>query len=119
MSGSYGAWPFGCPQEWRETTNPALIRTTMEDGYPKVRRAFTKDWHTFEGKWTIMASAIPSFRTFVDVVCQGGASPFTMEDPFVPATTRTFRFVEAPAIASDAHQMPTAVVTARLEEVFS
>jgi hypothetical protein len=91
MSGSYAEWPFGCPQEWKETTNPALIRSSVEDGYPKVRRAYTKDWHQYEGRWPLLLSAVPAFRAFIDITCQGGALPFEMEDPMVPGTSRLYR----------------------------
>jgi hypothetical protein len=119
MSGTYVDWPFGCPRSWTERNNPALIRTEMEQGYPKVRRMFTKDWKTFEGSWPLRTTQTAAFRNFVSISCQGGALPFRMEDPLVPGTTRLYRFIEPPSQSTDVSEMPMSTVTARLEEVFS
>lgn len=118
MSGSYSAWPFGCPAEWQEAKVPALIRTDMQDGYPKVRRQFTKDWTQYEGRWLLPLASVAAFRSFLNLDCEGGARPFRMADPLT-GEERLFRWVDPPRVTSNVDQKPYANFSGKLEEVFS
>lgn len=118
MSGSYSTWPFACPTNWSEAAKPAIIRSDLQDGYPKVRRQFTKDWAVFEGRWSLPIAQAQALRDFYSVSCQAGALPFTMTDPLTGAA-RLFRWVEPPRLAAAVNTKPYMDVSGRLEEVFS
>jgi hypothetical protein len=118
MSATHSPWPFGCPVSWQEVAVPALLRSEVQDGYPKVRRQFTKDWSKHEGRWRLPLSDVAALRTFVSVDCQGGAYPFRMADPLT-GEDRLFRWVEPPAIAADVDSKPYVSVSGQLETVFS
>lgn len=118
MSGTIADWPFGCPASWTEKPAPSVLRTEMEDGYPKVRRLVTKDWSVHEASWPLLWSQVAAFRSFLSIECAGGALPFRMTDP-ITGEAKLFRFVEPPTLATDASRKPVASVTGRLELVFS
>lgn len=118
MSGSYSTWPFACPVSWGETPKAAVLRSEVDEGYPKVRRRFTKTWHEYQVKWRLNWTEFSAFKTFYEVDSSVGSVPFRMKHPITNADILV-RWKEPPQIASDASIKPTFDVSAVLEEVFS
>lgn len=118
MSGSYPVWPFGCPQSWQEQPKVAVIRSEIDDGYPKVRRRFTKTWHEYQSQWRLEWSQFSAFKTFFDVDSGAGSVPFRMKHPITGADILV-RWKEPPQVRSDVSTKPTFDISATLEEVFS
>lgn len=118
MSQNYARWPFACPTSWEEVPHPALIRTEMDDGYPKVRRRYTKTWREYMAQWRLDWADFAAFNTFVEVDCGAGSVPFYMAHPITGADILV-RWKEPPKAASDTSLKPVFSVTGALEEMFS
>jgi hypothetical protein len=114
----YGAWPFVCPISLQEVPNPALVRSQVEDGYPKVRRRFTKTWRTYQVSWRLEWDLYEAFWQFVSVDCGEGSIPFYMMHP-ITRETLLVRWSSPPQTQSDTSLKPVFVITGTLEEVFS
>jgi len=118
MSQSYATWPFACVVSLQETPNPALIRSAIEDGYPKVRKRFTKTWRNFQVNWTLMWEDYSAFWTFHHTECQGGATPFYITHP-ITKEVLLVRWKEPPQAQANTSTKPTFSISGTLEEMFS
>jgi hypothetical protein len=118
MSGSYPIWPFSCPRAWVRNPKPSLIRSNVEDGYPKVRRRFTKAWDEYQAQWMMDWLDEPNVMAFFTQDCQDGASPFYIDDPYTHQQILV-RWKEPPTISGSADTKPVIQVSGTLERVFS
>lgn len=119
MSGSYSTWPFSCPRAWSRTPQPSLVRSAVEDGYPKVRRRFTKSWDTYQAEWLLEWTQEQAFMTFFEQDCQDGSAPFYMPNPYNETEMLLVRWKEPPAVAGSVDTKPSLRVTGNLERMFS
>jgi len=71
------AWPFRPPSTWQQVPVKPVIRSEVEDGYPKTRRRYTKVWYQYQTNFRLHWNDYDAFWTFWRVDCQGGASPLT------------------------------------------
>lgn len=115
---AYSAWPFAAPNSWNETPARPIIRSTVEDGQPKVRRRFTKIWFNYETSFRLLWSEHQAFWDFYNLDCQGGASPFTINHPITGASL-IVRFAAEPSVSSGVATMPTFDISCKLERMFS
>lgn len=111
-------WPFACPRSWAEQSKPNLIRSNIEEGYPKVRRRFTKAWAEIQVTFVLSWTEKAALDQFLSKDCQDGAQPFTIVDPFTNQT-RLVRWKDLPDISASADTKPTMNVSGTLEVVFS
>lgn len=118
MSGSYPTWPFPCPRAWNRAPQPSLIRTQLEDGYPKVRRRFTKSWDVYQAEWVLAWGDEEALMTFFTQDCQDGSTPFYMKNPYSDEILLV-RWKEPPSISGSVDTKPTIQVTGTLERMFS
>lgn len=118
MSVSYATWPFSCPVSWVETPVPSLLRSEVDDGYPKVRRRFTKAWVEIQASFYINWEDAQAWRDFFRLDCQDGSLPFYIEDPYTEEQ-RLVRWKEPPSSSGSADTKPVFQVSGTLEEVFS
>lgn len=114
----YSTWPFSCPRSWSRNPKPSLIRSTVEDGYPKVRRRFTKAWDEYQADWMITWAEEAAFMEFFSVDCQDGAYPFYMTEP-LGGTQILVRWKEPPSIKGGIDSKPMIQISGSLERVFS
>lgn len=117
MSESYPIWPFTCPRSWVHNPKPSLVRSNVEDGYPKVRKRFTKSWAEYQVEWLLSWDEEPLMRTFFTDDCQDGSVPFYLEEPY-GKTQILVRWKEPPTISGSADTKPVIQVRGTLEEVF-
>jgi hypothetical protein len=113
---TYSAWPFDCPRSWSEKKHPSLLRSEVDDGFPKVRRRFTKTWSEVSVNFRIGWTQRDAFDHFVEVDCGAGAIPFTIKDPYTGAI-RTARWKEPPTVAGSPDTKPTIDISATLEMI--
>jgi len=118
MSGSYPIWPFSCPRSWSRSPKPSLIRSNVEDGYPKVRRRFTKAWDEYQVQWLLDWVDETAIYDFFTTDCQDGSSPFYIEEPYNHQQILV-RWKEPPTISGSADTKPVIQVSGTLERVFS
>lgn len=118
MSGSYPIWPFDCPRSWTRMPKPSLVRSAVDDGYPKVRRRFTKSWDEYEATWVLNWADEPAIIAFFTTDCQDGSSPFYINDPYTGQQILV-RWKEPPNVSGSVDTKPTVQVSATLERVFS
>lgn len=114
----YPVWPFACPRSWIRTPKPSLVRSSVEDGYPKVRRRFTKAWDEYQAEWTLMWEQEAAVAVFFAQDCQDGASPFYINDPYTGVQI-IVRWKEPPTVRGSVDSKPTISVSGTLERVFS
>jgi hypothetical protein len=110
-------WPFACPRSWQEQAKPILVRSDVENGFPKVRKRFTRSWAEIQVTWILPWVQKPAVDDFFRLDCQDGAQPFIVVDPFTGAN-RVVRFKEPPTIAASVDSKPMMQVSATLETVF-
>jgi hypothetical protein len=103
---------------WQEVPHPALIRSEVDDGYPKVRRRFTKTWREYQAKWRLGWEQFAAFNSFVETDCGAGAIPFTMPHPMTGVTILV-RWKEPPTTMADTGSKPVFEISGNLEEMFS
>jgi hypothetical protein len=115
---SYSTWQFDCPASLQETPNPALVRSSVDDGYPKVRRRFTKTWRTFTVSWRLEWSQYTNFWRFHEVDCGAGSIPFYLRHP-ITNQNLLVRWKEPPQTQADVTTKPVFLVTGTLEEVLA
>jgi hypothetical protein len=118
MSTAYSTWPFSCPRAWTRTPKPSLVRSTIEDGYPKVRRRFTKAWDEYQAEWTLNWLDEQALMDFFTIDCQDGAYPFYIENPYTEQQILV-RWKEPPVINGTVDTKPVIRVQGTLERVFS
>lgn len=118
MSGSYSTWPFSCPRSWVRMPKPSLVRSSVEDGYPKVRRRFTKSWDEYQAEWLLDWGDEQALIDFFTTDCQDGAYPFYLENPYDEQPILV-RWKEPPSVTGSADTKPVLRVTGTLERVFS
>lgn len=119
MSTSYSTWPFDCPRSWARTPQPSLIRSSVEDGYPKTRRRFTKSWDNYQAEWLIEWDQEQAVIDFFSIDCQDGSIPFYHPNPYNPTQMILVRWNEPPKISASVDSKPVVQVTGSLERVFS
>jgi hypothetical protein len=90
----------------------------VDDGYPKVRRRFTKTWTEIQVAWFIDWTDEAALLQFFDMDCQAGAQPFYVENPYTEALVLV-RWKEPPTMSGSADTKPVIEVTGVLEEMFS
>jgi hypothetical protein len=88
----------------------------MENGFPKVRKLFTRSWSEAEVTWIVAAKDVPAVQSFFELDCQAGATPFRIEDPLTKRS-RLVRWAEAPTVSVTVERRPTASVSGRLEVI--
>jgi hypothetical protein len=115
---SYAVWPFACPASLQQASNPALVRSTVDDGYPKVRRRFTKTWRTFQVTWRLDWSEFDNFWNFHEVDCGAGSVPFYITHPMTQEQILV-RWKDPPQTQADTSTKPIFAISGVLEEVFS
>jgi hypothetical protein len=108
------AWPFACPRSWTEQSKPSLVRSTIDDGFPKVRRRFTRAWSEIQVTWILMWTDKDDLEYFFRVACADGAQPFTITDP-ITGVARRVRWKEPPSMAASVDTRPAMQVSATLE----
>jgi hypothetical protein len=118
MSQTYSTWPFECPNSWQEKANPALVRSELDDGYPKVRRRFTKTWREYQVQWRLDVSKFQAFSNFVEVDCGAGSIPFYITHP-ITGSVITVRWKEPPQTSAGVDTLPTFDISGTLEMMFS
>lgn len=111
-------WPFACPRTWSEKAQPNLVRTNMEEGYPKVRARFTKAWAEIQVSFILDWSQKQAVDDFLAKDCVYGTVPFTIADPFT-GKTRLVRWKDMPTIAGSPDTKPTFTLSGTVETVFS
>lgn len=119
MSVAYSTWPFKCPRSWARAPKPSLIRSSVDEGYPKVRRRFTKSWDEYQAEWLIEWDQEDELMTFFTIDCQDGAYPFYMPNPYNEAELILVRWKEPPSTAGSVDSKPVIRVSGTLERVFS
>jgi hypothetical protein len=118
MSGAYLDWPFRCPASWRENPVKPLIRSEIEDGYPKQRRRFTKIWYQYQADFRLSWDDHGAFWQFYELDCQGGAIPFKIKHP-ISDKELLVRFMEPPQVNGSVEIKPFFDVSLKLELQFS
>lgn len=87
----------GCWKSWSEQDHPQIIRTSMENGSPKVRRRYTARYRIARVSVVIPKSLYSTFMGWFLVNCQAGILPTLMVEPVGIETA--WRFTEAPVIS--------------------
>lgn len=118
MSGTYVDWPFRCPASWQETPVKPVIRSEIEDGYPKQRRRFTKFWYQYEADFRLPWTDHEAFWQFYENNCQGGTIPFKIEHP-ISGKELLVRFAGEPRVSGSVDVKPYFDVSLKLELQFS
>ena len=118
MSGSYTEWPFRPPASWQQTPVKPMIRSEIEDGYPKQRRRFTKFWYQYQADFRLPWADHDSFWAFYEQTCQGGAIPFKIRHPISDAELLV-RFSGEPQSSGSPDIKPFFDVSLKLELQFS
>jgi hypothetical protein len=90
----------------------------VDDGYPKVRRRFTKTWTEIQVQWLLNWEDEAAVLQFFENDCLAGAQPFYIENPYTEAMVLV-RWKEPPVIAGSVDIKPVIQASATLEEVFS
>jgi hypothetical protein len=90
----------------------------MDDGYPKVRRRFTKSWDEYQADWLLKWTDEEAFMVFFSVDCQDGATPFYLNDPYTGKPILV-RWKEPPSVSGNVDTKPTIQVRGVFERVFS
>ncbi len=88
-------WPAtlpDCVESWNETERPAVVRTDMDAGPPKVRRRFTAPMREIEVTMNLRNDQYSAFRDFFDVTLGQGVNWHSFRHPFTGAV-EPFRFV--------------------------
>jgi hypothetical protein len=114
----YSTWPFTCPRSWTRNPKVSIVRSSVEDGYPKVRRRFTKGWDEYQVEWVLEWDQEQALIDFFTVDCQDGSTPFYLNDPYTGGQL-IVRWKEPPVVRGNVDSKPTLQVTATLERVFS
>jgi hypothetical protein len=91
----------------------------VEDGYPKVRRRFTKSWDEYQAEWLINWGDEKALVDFFTVDCQDGSYPFYHPNPYDTAELVLMRWKEPPVVSGSVDTKPVVQVTGTLERVFS
>jgi hypothetical protein len=97
---------------------PSLVRSSVEDGYPKVRRRFTKSWDEYQAEWLLEWDQEQDLINFFTNDCQDGAYPFYLEDPYTEQPILV-RWKEPPTVVGGVDSKPVIRVSGNLERVFS
>lgn len=93
------AYPASLPDPFVGLTDarlPAVARTEMDAGPPKVRRRFTAAVRNFEVPYVLTGSERATFETFFVTTLKEGSLEFDWIDP-LDLSTLTMRFREPPA----------------------
>ena len=112
------AWPFRPPSTWQQVPVKPVIRSEVEDGYPKTRRRYTKVWYQYQTNFRLHWNDYDAFWTFWRVDCQGGASPFNIQHPITNETVLV-RFAAEPEVSSSVDIKPWFDVSMRLDLQFA
>lgn len=115
---AYIPWPFACVKTWNEQRKPNVIRSNVEEGYPKTRRRFTKAWSEIQVSFVLPWSDRKSLEDFLEKTTQDGTQPFLIFDPMMNEN-RLVRWKEMPNITGSPDTKPTFGVSGTLETVFS
>ena len=86
----------GCWATWAEQDEPAVIRTTMEDGTVKVRRRNTGRHRVAKVSRTFKAVDYTNFMDWFNIACQQGVKPTRMKTPY--DADEVWRFSSPPEI---------------------
>ena len=87
----------GCWKTWDEQDVPRIIRTTMENGAPKVRRRWTGRSRQARASVILPKALYNSFMGWFLTNCQAGVLPTNMVEPV--GIESAWRFVEPPQIS--------------------
>lgn len=109
-------WPFACPKTWTEKPKPSIIRSEVDDGFPKVRRRFTKSWKEIEVTFMLNWSYKDQFDNFFETDCAAGAEPFYLDDPYNGNQLKV-RWKEAPVTSGSPDMKPYFTVSGTLEVI--
>ena len=86
----------GCWKSWAEQDVSQVIRTTMENGAPKVRRRYTGRMRQAQASVVLAREYYDTFMGWYLTNCQAGVLPTYMVEPL--GVTTSWRFVEPPQI---------------------
>jgi hypothetical protein len=96
------AWPATLPQSpflaVREARQPAVVRSAMDAGPPKVRRRYTAAVRNLDVAMFLDGTQKATFDTFFNTTLAEGSLPFDWTDP-VSGNTVSMRFREPAAWA--------------------
>jgi hypothetical protein len=106
-------WPLTLPQAplaegYQESPGETVIRTPMDVGPPKQRRANTAGVKQWTVTWELEASQVETFQTFFEETLEGGALSFELPHPRIDGSAVTVRFVKPPTwrpVSGDAWQV--------------
>lgn len=113
----YSDWPFACPTTWQETVNRGVIRSEIEDGFPKVRRRFTKSWKNYQAAFRLPWGSYAAFWSFYNIEAGEGSIPFYISHP-ITGTRILVRMSGQPTASGDVNNKPHFDVSVTLEEQF-
>jgi hypothetical protein len=85
------AWPVSLPQlleteSFGYAIGNTTLRSTVDQGFPKVRRQFTKSIDTITCSMTLTAAQYSTFVNFYDVLLNAGVGTFNFLHPYTGAT---------------------------------
>jgi hypothetical protein len=95
-----------------------MIRSEIENGYPKQRRRFTKLWYQYQASFRLPWADHASFWQFYETTCQGGAIPFKIRHPMTDQELLV-RFFGEPQVSGSVDVKPFFDLTLKLELQFS
>ena len=98
------AWPLTLPQKlesngFQKTIGSTTIRSTMDIGFDKLRKRYTKQINKISATMQIDRTQYATLENFYLVTLNGGINPFTFTDP-VSNTASDYRFINPPTMRS-------------------
>ena len=116
------AWPASLPQQGfmniTDTRQPAVARSSMDQGAPKMRKKFTAAVRNLEIKMILDGTQRATFDTFFITTQEEGSTSFTWTDP-VDDTAITCRFIKPPSWKLLPNSDTTSTTTRRWQSIMS
>jgi hypothetical protein len=109
-------WPFSCPRSWSEKPVTGVIRSEVDNGFPKVRRRFTKAYKTIDVTFQMDWADKQAVTDFFENDLADGSLPFYITDPFLQSTLLV-RWKDAPALNGSVDMKPVFQYSGTLEQV--
>jgi hypothetical protein len=105
----------GCWSTWSEQDVPTTIRSSMDNGEPKVRRRFTGVLRRAQVSVNCPDYDVQNYMYWFRTLCQQGLMPTAMVSP--AGVEAVWRFVEPPVVQWGAPGSGMAVVSATIERL--
>lgn len=105
----------GCWSFWSEQEQLNIIRTSMENGSPKIRRRFTGIYRIAQVSVTEPKELSSFYKSWFNLACQQGVMPTNIFEP--DGVQSVWRFTEAPIITFSSPLSGTVEISAKLERL--